>query len=131
MDSQGERTAPLNPPWVRTVRLEHCFWFVAMDTVLLAVGTVELLLLQGRVEVILMDVGTLGVVLLGSLGLEHNPLEGVGGCLTLARWVQVPEGRRVGNVEPLLAGWYEMLNSWLLSLECQDRHHCLVSSSAL
>ena len=80
-----------------------------MDTVLLAVGTVVLLLLQGRVVGILMDMGTLGVVLLGSLELEHNPLEGVGGCLTLAE--KMPDGSGEGNVELHLAVRGEMLKS--------------------
>ncbi len=78
MDSQGERTVPLNPRCSQTVRLEHCYWSVAMDTIVLVVGTVELTHLQGSVVMILMDKGTLGEVLLGSLGLENNPLEGVG-----------------------------------------------------
>ena len=48
-----------------------------MDTIDLVVGTVERFLLQGRVVVLLMDMDTLGVVPLGLLGLEHNPLEEV------------------------------------------------------
>ena len=51
---------------------------VAMDTTVLEVDTVELLPLQGRVVVILVDMGTLGVVDSYQRVRQHNQLEGVG-----------------------------------------------------
>ena len=105
MDSQEEQTVRLDPQWVWTVRLDHCYCLVAMDTIVLVEGTVEPPLFQGRAVVILTDMGTVGVVLLGSLGVEHNPLEGVGGGL--ASDGKTPDGRGEGNAELLLALWYE------------------------
>ena len=51
---------------------------VAMDTTVLEVDNVELLPLQGRVVVILVDMGTLGVVDSYQRVRQHNQLEGVG-----------------------------------------------------
>ena len=51
---------------------------VAMDTTVLEVDTVELLPLQGRVAVIPVDMGTLGVVDSYQRVRQHNQLEGVG-----------------------------------------------------
>ena len=45
---------------------------VAMDTTVLEVDTVELLPLQGRVAVILVDMGTLGVVDIYQRVRQHN-----------------------------------------------------------
>ena len=64
-----------DPKVERKAGSEHCA--VSMDTVVLEVGTVEFLPLQGRVGVVFLDMGTPGVVVLGLLGEEHNPLEGV------------------------------------------------------
>lgn len=68
----------LNPQVVQTVQLEHCYWSVAMGTIVPVVGTVELVLFQGRVAAILTDMGSLGAVPLVPWRLEHNSLEGVG-----------------------------------------------------
>ena len=51
---------------------------VAMDTTVLEVDTVELLPLQGRVVVILVDMGTLGVVDSYQRVRQHNQPEGIG-----------------------------------------------------
>ena len=51
---------------------------VAMDTTVLEVDTVELLPLQGRVVVILVDMGTLGVVDSYQRARQHNQPEGIG-----------------------------------------------------
>ena len=51
---------------------------VAMDTTVLEVDTVELLPLQGRVVVIPVVMGTLGVVDSYQRVRQHNQLEGVG-----------------------------------------------------
>ena len=56
----------------------HTIDTVAMDTTVLEVDTVELLPLQGRVVVILVDMGTLGVVDSYQRVRQHNQLEGVG-----------------------------------------------------
>ena len=74
-----------------------------MGMIVLVVGTVELLLLQGRVVVILMDMDMLGVDLLGLLGLEHNQQEGVGGGLMP---VEVSGGMAEGDFQPLLVVWH-------------------------
>lgn len=68
----------LDPQVVQTVQLEHCYWSVAMGTIVPVVGTVELVLFQGRVAAILTDMGSLGAVPLVPWRLEHNSLEGVG-----------------------------------------------------
>ena len=73
-----------------------------MDMIDLEVGIVVHILLQGRGVVILMDMDTLEVVLVGLLGLEHNPLEGVG------RGFQ-PFDKE--NADPLLAVWSAMPKS--------------------
>ena len=56
----------------------HTIDTVAMDTTVLEVDTVELLPLQGRVVVIPVDMGTLGVVDSYQRVQQHNQLEGVG-----------------------------------------------------
>lgn len=68
----------LDPQVVQTVQLEHCYWSVAMGTIVPVVGTVDHFLLQGRVVEILTDMGRLGAVPLVPWRLEHNSLEGVG-----------------------------------------------------
>ena len=68
----------LGPQVVQTVQLEHCYWSVAMGTIAPVVGTVELVLFQGRVVAILTDMGRQGAVPLVPWRLEHNSLEGVG-----------------------------------------------------
>ena len=55
---------------MRTLRRVHS---VAMDTIVLEVGTVELFPLQGRVVVVATDMGTLGVVGMRLMGQEQNP----------------------------------------------------------
>ena len=55
---------------VRTVRRVY---LVAMDTIGLEVGTVELFPHQGRVVVVATDMGTLGVVGMRLMGQEQNP----------------------------------------------------------
>ena len=49
-----------------------------MGTIVPVVGTVELVLFQGRVVAILTDMGRQGAVPLVPWRLEHNSLEGVG-----------------------------------------------------
>ena len=56
----------------------HTIHTVAMDTTVLEVDTVELLPPQGRVAVIPVDMGTLGVVDSYQRVRQHNQLEGVG-----------------------------------------------------
>ena len=56
----------------------HTIHTVAMDTTVLEVDTVELLPLQGRVVVIPVDMGTLGMVDCYQRVRQHNQLEGVG-----------------------------------------------------
>ena len=73
-----------------------------MDMIDLEVGIVVHILLQGRGVAILMDMDTLEVVLVGLLGLEHNPLEGVG------RGFQPVD---MENADPLLAVWSAMPKS--------------------
>ena len=70
---------------------------VTKDTVALEAGTAELFLFQGRVVVVLMDMGMLGAEKMGQLELEHNPPEGVGRDLLL-----VVEQEWEGEVESLL-----------------------------
>lgn len=72
---------------------KHCL--VTMDTILLEVGTGELLLFQGRVVVTQVDMGTLGAVLEGLLGLEHNPLVAVSRCFLLGHGLPESEGEVV------------------------------------
>ena len=91
------------------------------------VGTVELLLPQGRVVVVALDMDILGVVLVGLLALEHNPLEGVGRGLQTAGTVHEREGEV--DIESLLAVWNGMMESWLLTLEQWHQLHHLASSS--
>ena len=55
---------------MRTLRRVHS---VAMDTIVLEVGTVELFPLQGRVVVVATDMGTLGVAGTRLMGQEQNP----------------------------------------------------------
>ena len=68
----------VDPQVVQTVQLEHYCWSVAMGTIVPVVGTVELVLFQGRAVAILTDMGMLGAVPLVPWRLEYNSLEGVG-----------------------------------------------------
>ena len=52
-------------------------YFVAMDTTVLKVETVESVPYQGRVVAILMGMGNLGVVYMRLLKLERDLLEGL------------------------------------------------------
>ena len=74
----GVRTVRLDPQVVRKAQRGHCYWSVAMDTIVPEVGTVGFFPLQGRVVAVLTDMGRLGEVPLVPWLLEYNSLEGVG-----------------------------------------------------
>ena len=76
MQQQSPRCLLKDPRSLRTLHRDRCTattYSEAMDMTDLEVGTVALLLFQDRVVVLLLDVGTLGVV--GLLGLEHTLLK--------------------------------------------------------
>lgn len=72
------RMVRLDPQVVRKAQRGHCYWSVAMDTIVPEVGTVGFFPLQGTVVAILTDMDRLGEVPLVPWLLEHNSLEGVG-----------------------------------------------------
>ena len=117
---------------MRTLQRVHS---VAMDTIVLEVGTVELFPLQGRVVVVAMDMDTLGVVGMRLMGQEQNPQEGVGKELLVGKVAgQLAEkvaGVAEGEVddESLLVVRYGTLKLWLLStLEFWHPLHDVVCS---
>ena len=77
----------VQPRGVRRVRPYHCHYSVAMDMTVQVVETVDLVLYQGRVVVILMGTDNPGEVI---QGLENSPPEGVGGDF-LAAFGEVPQ----------------------------------------
>ena len=79
----------INTQAARKAGPKHCS--VTMDTILLEVGTGELLLFQGRVVVNQVGTGTLGVGLGGLLAKERNPLGVVERYLLMDH--EVPEGK--------------------------------------